>query len=151
MTTLIDNNPQGAADAALSWYWGRVYADLMNTTDYRSWYIDDRADPKNFWLLLAIAQPDLWMKLRGKTAIPQGHLVKAKRFMKSAEYSEKILELMEKEEEEAEETDEPVFPCPNCEYCKAPKTWDTTRYIKGNTFLNKDACLECFEKHHESD
>jgi len=40
-----------------------------------------------------------------------------------------------------------VFPCPNCEFCKAPKTWDTTRYIKArDTFMNKDACEACFVK-----
>ena len=103
MTTLIDNNPQGAADAALSWYWGRVYSSLVEKPDNKYWYIDDRADPVNFWILLAVARPDLWMLRKSKTAIPQGHLVKAKRFMKSAEYFEKILELMEKEEEEAED------------------------------------------------
>ncbi len=37
-----------------------------------------------------------------------------------------------------------IYPCPNCEYCSAPKTWETTKYIKGLTFMNKDACLDCF-------
>lgn len=39
-----------------------------------------------------------------------------------------------------------VRPCPNCEYCEQPKTWETTRYIKSKTFLNKDACISCYEK-----
>ena len=38
------------------------------------------------------------------------------------------------------------FPCPDCEFCKKPKTWEQTKYIKGITFMNKDACLECYEK-----
>jgi hypothetical protein len=38
------------------------------------------------------------------------------------------------------------YPCPKCEYCNKDKTWETTRYIKGYTFLNKDACIECFNK-----
>ena len=37
------------------------------------------------------------------------------------------------------------FPCPDCEFCKKPKTWEQTKYIKGATFMNKDACLECYE------
>jgi len=42
-------------------------------------------------------------------------------------------------------TEGTVFPCPNCEFCAAHKTWDTTRYIKTkDTFLNKDACLQCW-------
>ena len=39
-----------------------------------------------------------------------------------------------------------TFPCPDCEFCKAHKTWDTTRYIKTKKgFLNKDACVTCWE------
>jgi hypothetical protein len=39
-----------------------------------------------------------------------------------------------------------TFPSPDCEFCKAHKTWDTTRYIKTkNGFLNKDACITCWE------
>ena len=41
---------------------------------------------------------------------------------------------------------EQVYPCPPCYYCKATKTWDTTRYVKGQRFLNEDACIECFNK-----
>jgi hypothetical protein len=44
-------------------------------------------------------------------------------------------------------TEGTMFPCPNCEFCAAHKTWDTTRYIKAkDAFMNKDACVECFEK-----
>jgi hypothetical protein len=38
------------------------------------------------------------------------------------------------------------LPCPDCEYCLSKKTWETTKYIKGNTFMNKDACLDCYNK-----
>jgi len=38
-----------------------------------------------------------------------------------------------------------TYPCPDCEFCKKPKTWEQTKYIKNATFMNKDACLECYE------
>lgn len=41
---------------------------------------------------------------------------------------------------------EAIRPCPDCEYCGQPKTWDTTRYIKGMTFMNKDACISCYKE-----
>ena len=81
----IQIQPAHAADRCLTHYWGLVYSNLLGTTDYKNWYIDDRADPKNFWILLAIAQPEIWMKLRGKDHIPIGHLAKAVRFMKNPE------------------------------------------------------------------
>ena len=90
----IQINPELAADKCLSWYWGSVYSDLMKDPTDKWWYIDDRADPKNFWLLLAIAQPDIWMKLRGKTHIPMGYPTRAIRFMKKPEYRAQIEELM---------------------------------------------------------
>jgi hypothetical protein len=74
-----------AADRCLAYYWGHVYSSLVDNPTDRYWYVDDRADPKNFWILLAIAQPDLWMMVRGKTHIPIGHLAKAVRFMKNPE------------------------------------------------------------------
>lgn len=48
--------------------------------------------------------------------------------------------------EEEKEEEIKVYPCPKCEYCSADKTWETTKYIKGSTFLNKDACLDCYAK-----
>jgi len=41
------------------------------------------------------------------------------------------------------------FPCPDCEFCKNPKNWEQTKYIKSITFMNKDVCLECYEKEDE--
>jgi hypothetical protein len=79
---LIKSNPDIAADETLSWYWGRVYSGLLKDPESRTWYIDDRADPTNFWILLAIANPEIYMKRRGKTSVPVGHLAKAVRFMK---------------------------------------------------------------------
>jgi hypothetical protein len=38
-----------------------------------------------------------------------------------------------------------LISCPDCHYCKQPKTSDNTRYIKSTTFLNKDACVSCYE------
>ena len=90
----IQIHPQLAADKCLSWYWPRVYSTLMEDPTSKTWYIDDRANPKEFWILLAIAQPDIWMDRRGKTHIPVGHLTKAIRYMKKDEYREKIHELV---------------------------------------------------------
>jgi hypothetical protein len=66
----------------------------MEDPTSKTWYIDDRANPKEFWILLAIAQPDVWMNRRGKAHIPMGHLTKAIRYMKKDPYREKIEELM---------------------------------------------------------
>jgi hypothetical protein len=96
-TSSIQINPELAADKALSWYWGRVYSSLVADPDSRTWYIDDRADPINFWILLAIAQPDLYLKRKGKAAVPVGHLAKAIRFMKKPDYKDQIEELMREE------------------------------------------------------
>lgn len=93
-TSPIQLLPQLAADKCLSWYWGRVYAGLMEDPTSKTWYIDDRCDPQNFWILLAIAQPAIWMDRRGKAHIPIGHLTKAIRYMKKAEYRAQIEELM---------------------------------------------------------
>jgi hypothetical protein len=49
------------------------------------------------------------------------------------------------DDEEDEAFKPKTFPCPDCEFCKKPKTWEQTKYIKGATFMNKDACLECYE------
>ena len=80
-TSLIKIQPQRAADKCLSWFWGRVYADLMEDPTSKTWYIDTRSDPKNFWFLLAIARPDLYMLRKNKEHIPVGHLAKAVRYM----------------------------------------------------------------------
>ena len=93
-TCPIKMNPQRAADKALSWYWGRVYAGLMEEPTNKSWYIDERADPKNFWVLLAIAQPEVWMMRKNKDHIPIGHLAKAVRFMRSEEHRVLIIQAM---------------------------------------------------------
>jgi hypothetical protein len=94
MPSPIQLFPQLAADKCLWWYWGSVYSNLMKDPKDKWWYIDDRANPKEFWILLAIAQPQIWMDRRGKTHIPMGHLTKAIRYMKKDEYREKIEELM---------------------------------------------------------
>ena len=52
---------------------------------------------------------------------------------------------IEEEYEDEEDEGDELFPCPDCEYCKQPKTWKTTRYIKSTTFMNKDACVSCYE------
>jgi hypothetical protein len=49
------------------------------------------------------------------------------------------------DDEEDESFKPKIYPCPDCEFCKKPKTWEQTKYIKGATFMNKDACLECYK------
>lgn len=39
------------------------------------------------------------------------------------------------------------FLCPPCEFCNTPKTWKTTNFVKSYTFLNKQACDDCWEEH----
>ena len=68
----------------------------------------------------------------------------------SDEDTEAVIGSGECEEEEKEKEDK-VFPCPDCEFCKKPKTWEQTKYIKGITFMNKDACLECYKKEEEKE
>ena len=94
MPSPIQLFPQLAADKCLSWWWSRCYSSLMEDPKDKWWYIDDRSSPKDFWILLAIAQPAIWMDRRGKTTIPIGHLAKAIRYMKKDEYREKIHELV---------------------------------------------------------
>lgn len=36
------------------------------------------------------------------------------------------------------------YPCPNCFYCGNAKTWETTKYLKSFTFMNRDACMWCY-------
>lgn len=43
------------------------------------------------------------------------------------------------------------YPCPDCEFCKKPKTWEQTKYVKCKTFMNKDACLECYKQKKEEE
>ena len=93
-TSPIQLFPQLAADKCLSCYWGRIYSNLVTDPTSKTWYIDDRASPKEFWILLAIAQPDIWMDRKGKTHIPIGHLTKAIRYMKKDGYRAHIEELM---------------------------------------------------------
>ena len=57
------------ADDMLQSKWPMVYENLMNCEtieDYRSWYIDDRADPKTFYALLCIAHPNIYTKITGR-------------------------------------------------------------------------------------
>ena len=42
-----------------------------------------------------------------------------------------------------------IYPCPDCEFCKKPKTWEETKYVKCQTFMNKDACPECHKNKQE--
>jgi hypothetical protein len=66
----------------------------MRKPDNVYWYIDERADPTNFWILLAIAHPEVWMLRKKRTHIPMGHMTKAIRFMKKPVYRAQIEELM---------------------------------------------------------
>jgi len=93
-TSPIQIHPQLAADKCLSWYWPRVYSTLMEDPASKTWYIDDRCDPQNFWILLAIAAPGVWSDRKMKAHIPIGHLTKAIRYMKKPERRAQIEELM---------------------------------------------------------
>lgn len=97
MPSPIEISPQLAADKCLSWFWGSCYSGLVKNPTSKTWYIDDRAHPKEFWILLAIAQPVIWMERKGKDHIPIGHLTKAVRIMKKDPYVEKTVELMAEE------------------------------------------------------
>lgn len=135
--SIIRINPQRAADKCLSWYWGRVYSSLMEDPTDKWWYIDDRADPKNFWILLAIAQPDIYMNRRGKDAIPIGHLTKAVRYMMKEEYRTQIEELMDEDEGE----------CPRCKtfHCDEDDEFKDRVFWTSNTD-GVDVCRACLSK-----
>jgi hypothetical protein len=72
---------QVSAHLALQYYWGRVYTSLLESTDYKSWYIDDRAEPDMFWKLLSVANPELYKTMRDKKTIPKTYLPEAIKFL----------------------------------------------------------------------
>ena len=53
----------------LKYQWGIIYTNLVKAIaedNYTYFYVDDRADPKNFKNLLSWAHPEIAMKLYGK-------------------------------------------------------------------------------------
>ena len=71
--TVFDDIPMSARHA-LHYWWGRTLTSLTENPTNPHWYIDDRANPKEFWKLLAIGYPELYKQRKGKTTIPKTYL-----------------------------------------------------------------------------
>ena len=55
------------AEKCLIYRWVHVFLKLeecKTDDDYKQWYIDDRADPKTFYALLAFARPAVYRRLQ---------------------------------------------------------------------------------------
>lgn len=83
-----------SAHYALGWYWGRVYASLLENPKSKTWYIDDRANPKEFWKLLAIARPSIYLDRQGKKQVPKTYLPWVVKWLKEPEHREQVEELL---------------------------------------------------------
>ena len=55
-----------SAIRVLSYRWSKVYGDLVENPQNPNWYIDDRADPKSFWALVSLTNPDILVKRKIK-------------------------------------------------------------------------------------
>ena len=53
----IYSDLHSSARKILSYRWGRTYQNLL--TKVEAWYIDDRANPYDFWALMCVAHPEI--------------------------------------------------------------------------------------------
>lgn len=73
--------------------WGTIYEDLVDLlsnptpdkTKLMSWYIDDRANPKDFWALLSLGHPDLYRRYTHKK-IKKTYVIRAVNLIFDAEW-----------------------------------------------------------------
>lgn len=55
---IFENLPL-AAHKLLVYKYSSLYNSLLDDPTSSTWYIDDRANPKDFWALLTLAQPQI--------------------------------------------------------------------------------------------
>ena len=48
-----------AAHKLLVYHWSYCYKQLIDNPTSPSWYLDERANPKEFWALITLANPSL--------------------------------------------------------------------------------------------
>ena len=51
-----------SAIRVLSYRWSKVYGDLVENPEDLRFYVDERSDPKSFWALASLANPDILVK-----------------------------------------------------------------------------------------
>jgi hypothetical protein len=78
------------AEICLVYRWSRVFRELeecKTDDDYRMWYIDDRAEPKTFYALLAFARPEVYKRLQNSYA-SKANIKRAVDFISDEYYSD---------------------------------------------------------------